>query len=76
MMKIIECKDCGMEFEYTDQQQKKYQLLGYKAPVRCKACRAKRREERASPYWGIKEAFYQPLPVHKGCGRQYYLRHM
>lgn len=37
------CKDCGNDFIITIDDQLFYQNLGYSLPVRCKACRHKRR---------------------------------
>ena len=37
------CKDCGNDFIITVDDQLFYQNLNYSLPVRCKACRHKRR---------------------------------
>lgn len=38
--KMIVCKDCGKEFEYTAGEQKFFEEKGFTAPIRCKDCRA------------------------------------
>lgn len=43
---MIKCKDCGEVFEFTDNEQKFYEEMGYDIPKRCKACRVKRKEQR------------------------------
>lgn len=40
------CKDCKEEFIITPEDQEFYKNLGYELPVRCKACRHKRRVAR------------------------------
>lgn len=46
-LKIIkECKDCGETFEITRGEEKFYRENGLRLPVRCKACRDRRRAER------------------------------
>lgn len=45
-IKII-CKDCGEEFIFSVRDQEFYQQQGFNnQPVRCKACRQKRKAER------------------------------
>lgn len=47
-IKII-CKDCGEEFVFSVREQEFYKQQGFENnPVRCKACRNKRKAERAS----------------------------
>lgn len=42
--KPLICKDCGAQFTFTAQDQEFYALKGFShEPVRCKACRTKRR---------------------------------
>ena len=46
--KKIICKDCGEEFTFTVGEQEFYAEKGFtNEPVRCKACRDKRKAERA-----------------------------
>jgi CxxC-x17-CxxC domain-containing protein len=41
----ITCKDCGAEFTFTAQEQTFYAEKGFNnAPMRCKACRDKRKQ--------------------------------
>lgn len=43
----IVCKDCGEKFMFTVRDQKFYEEKGFNnQPVRCKACRDKRKAER------------------------------
>lgn len=37
--KILKCKDCGNDFEFTVGEQKFYEDKGYNPPVRCYQCR-------------------------------------
>lgn len=43
--KTIVCKDCGQEFVFTVGEQEFYETQGFNnEPVRCKACRDKRKQ--------------------------------
>lgn len=45
--KKIVCKDCGEEFLFTVRDQEFYEQMGFtNEPVRCKACREKKKAER------------------------------
>lgn len=45
--KILICKDCGAEFEFTAGEQEFYAEKGYtNEPQRCKACRSNRKNSR------------------------------
>ena len=45
--KKIICKDCGEEFIFSVREQEFYQQQGFENdPVRCKACRDKKKAER------------------------------
>ena len=47
-IKII-CKDCGEEFLFTVGEQNFYEEKGFlNKPVRCKACRDKKKAEKAN----------------------------
>ncbi len=47
-IKII-CKDCGEEFLFTVGEQTFYEEKGFQnKPVRCKACRDKKKAEKAN----------------------------
>lgn len=47
--KTIICKDCGEEFIFTVGEQEFYEEKGFtNEPVRCKACRDKKKSERNS----------------------------
>lgn len=39
MDKTIVCKDCGVEFIFTEREQEFYASKNFNDPVRCKACR-------------------------------------
>lgn len=51
-------RDCGMGFEYSKSEQAYYTKRGWKAPIRCKKCLAKRKKSgqtnRQQPYRGQK----------------------
>lgn len=42
---IIVCRNCGKEFTFTVGEQNFYEEKGLKSPVRCKECKAKRKEQ-------------------------------
>lgn len=45
--KTIVCKDCGEQFTFTVRDQEFYEEKGFtNEPVRCKACRDKKKAER------------------------------
>lgn len=44
---IIVCRNCGKEFTFTVGEQNFYEEKGLKPPVRCKECKAKRKEQQA-----------------------------
>ena len=45
--KIITCKDCGVEFAFTEGEQAFYKEKGFEnEPLRCPGCRKKRKTQR------------------------------
>ena len=44
--KKITCKDCGQEFIFTVREQEFYEEKDFHEPVRCKACRDKKKAEK------------------------------
>lgn len=38
MTKKIQCRDCSCVFSFTDKQQARYRMRGWKDPVRCDDC--------------------------------------
>ncbi|MEG1793013.1 MAG: zinc-ribbon domain-containing protein [Bacilli bacterium] len=47
--KTIVCKDCGEDFTFTVRDQEFYAEKGFtNEPVRCKACRDKKKAERGN----------------------------
>lgn len=40
---VLKCKDCGNDFDITDNEQKWYKEMGYEMPKRCKPCRDTRK---------------------------------
>jgi hypothetical protein len=48
--KTIMCKECGQDFTWTAREQEFYTSQGFKPPIRCKACRIKKKNERSQ--WG------------------------
>ena len=40
------CRDCGVNFIFTDREQEFYAERGFVPPSRCPACRSRRRAER------------------------------
>ena len=46
MDKVIICKDCGTEFTFTEGEQAFFAERGFAEPVRCKACRAVRKQQK------------------------------
>lgn len=48
--KTLLCMECGIEFEFTAEQQEQFLERGYtKEPKRCTPCREKHRAERPPP---------------------------
>lgn len=45
--KIIKCRNCGKEFEFTGGEQSFYEEKGFAVPVRCKECRNARKAANA-----------------------------
>jgi hypothetical protein len=43
------CGDCGAEFDYPAEQQKRHAECGYPPPKRCKPCRQRRNARYAKP---------------------------
>ena len=39
MTRTIVCKDCGQEFEFTEEEQAFYKEKEFNDPVRCRSCR-------------------------------------
>lgn len=42
----LQCSDCGQDFEFSERDQEFFESKGFSQPKRCKACRAKKKEER------------------------------
>ena len=40
---VLQCADCGAEFEFTQEEQEFYGEKGYSQPKRCGSCRSKNR---------------------------------
>ncbi|MGI6729777.1 MAG: zinc-ribbon domain-containing protein [Bacilli bacterium] len=47
MDKKIVCKDCGQEFVFTKGEQEFYLSRQFSEPVRCKACREARKNQKS-----------------------------
>lgn len=45
--KSVECCDCGETFVWTMKEQEFYKSKNFSPPKRCKACRQKKKEQRA-----------------------------
>lgn len=41
----IKCKDCGNEFEFSENEQKWYEEHSFPAPKRCSYCRRQRKNQ-------------------------------
>ncbi|MHB1452521.1 MAG: zinc-ribbon domain-containing protein [Saccharofermentanales bacterium] len=47
--KMLNCKDCGAEFAFTEGEQQFYKEKGFEnEPVRCPVCRKARKNQRQS----------------------------
>ncbi len=44
--KFIDCKDCGKEFIFTAGEQEFFAKQGFIEPLRCKECRARRKNQK------------------------------
>jgi DNA-directed RNA polymerase subunit RPC12/RpoP len=54
----IKCKDCGNEFIFTEEEEKWYENMHFVPPVRCKACRQRRKNLRGGDNYGNKKENY------------------
>lgn len=46
--KTLSCRDCSLGFPFSVQEQGSFKKLGYPAPVRCPACRGKKKKQSGS----------------------------
>jgi serine/threonine protein kinase len=46
--KTCTCKDCGLSFEFTERQQKRFAEMGFDSPRRCPSCREQNKHEKNS----------------------------
>jgi len=51
MDKKIVCKGCNAEFVFTESEQTFYKEKGLNAPLSCKDCRAKRKQQQGAGGW-------------------------
>jgi CxxC-x17-CxxC domain-containing protein len=65
--KSINCKDCGVDFTWTADEQAFYQEKGFSAPLRCKPCRVKARAVHGDRSSSPRESF--PITCSE-CGAQ------
>lgn len=68
--KMLPCQDCGVEFEFTTEEQEFYATKGFSDPKRCKPCRdAKKQARRGGGGGGFDRG---PREMHDavcaGCG--------
>lgn len=45
MAKMLSCKDCGVEFEFSEEESEFYAKMGFADPIRCKMCRLKKKSK-------------------------------
>ncbi len=69
---IIRCKSCGIRFELQSKEIAFYTNQGWEIPKHCPSCRAKRRIEKSSCNYGLKEAFKNYTPCKKRINHVYY----
>ena len=43
---LLQCADCGCEFDFTPEEQEFYSEKGFSTPKRCANCRSKNRERK------------------------------
>jgi len=43
------CVECGAQFEFTDEEQRRFEARGFAPPKRCKPCRDAKRRRQAGP---------------------------
>lgn len=53
--KLLNCIDCGNEFEFTGRDQEFYKVHGYVDPKRCYTCRKKKKQRFADK--GAKQVY-------------------
>ncbi len=69
--KTIQCKDCGKDFVWTEDEQAFYQEKGFNAPLRCKECRVKARANFNNGQGGGDRGQRQSFPITcSQCGKQ------
>jgi CxxC-x17-CxxC domain-containing protein len=50
--KILQCRDCGTSFTFTEGEQAFYAQKGYSEPMRCPSCRAAKKASRSGGGYG------------------------
>ncbi len=50
--KILQCRDCGTSFTFTEGEQAFYSQKGYSEPLRCPTCRAAKKASRSGGGYG------------------------
>lgn len=50
----LTCKDCGVQYEITPNEEAFFNSKGFPLPKRCKECRAKKKARDNSPFGKIK----------------------
>lgn len=43
---ILNCKDCGNNFTFTEKDQEFFEKMQFTQPRRCKSCRLKKKENK------------------------------
>lgn len=52
------CKDCGLPFKFSEEEQKYFKKKGWGRPIRCPVCRKRRKAQREDPYFGFEQTMY------------------
>ncbi|MCW2277868.1 zinc-ribbon domain containing protein [Heliophilum fasciatum] len=70
--KVLACKDCGREFEFTASEQEFYAEKGFtNEPGRCPECRAVRKQNRNNDRGGYQRQEREMYPVTcSACGKE------
>lgn len=76
MSKILQCKDCTRVFSFSEEDQRRFRLRGWKDPIRCKLCIERAKQRRQDPYWGWQSTMGDNLHAPKGHKRVNYPFHI
>lgn len=66
---LLQCSDCGCEFEFTQEEQEFYGEKGFSSPKRCAPCRAQNRQRKNNSRGGFRPKIRHDVTC-SACGIQ------